>query len=120
MKKVLIVEDDQILAIVQTKYLQKMGFDVVKSVINGLDAIEAVKKYSPDVIIMDVRIEGDLDGIETMKEIQKFSRVPVIYSTGNSESVIMERAKETNIKGFLIKPINYNELEELINKIDKT
>lgn len=118
MKKILIVEDDQILSIVQTKYLQKMGFVVVASVTNGLDAIKAVKLHKPDVIIMDVRIEGDLDGIDTMREIQKFSSIPVIYSTGNSESSILIRAKETNIKGFLIKPINYNQLEELINNID--
>jgi CheY-like chemotaxis protein len=119
MKKILIVEDDQILAIVQTKYLQKMGFEVVASVPDGITAIEAVKKYLPDVIIMDVRIEGPIDGIETMVEIQKFSQVPVIYSTGNSEPSIFKRAKETNIKGFLIKPINYSELEVIINNIDK-
>jgi CheY-like chemotaxis protein len=119
MKRILIVEDDQILAIVQTKYLQKMGFEVVSAVINGIDAINAVKEHSPDVIIMDIRIEGDLDGIDTMKEIQKFSNVPVIYSTGNSEAAILERAKDTNMKGFLIKPINYTELEELINRIDQ-
>jgi CheY-like chemotaxis protein len=117
MKKILIVEDDQILSIVQARYLQKMGFEVVASVVNGEDAIEAVRKYSPDVVIMDVRIEGGLDGIDTMKEIEKFSRIPVIYSTGNSEPSILARAKETNMKGFLIKPINYNELEDLINKI---
>jgi two-component system, response regulator PdtaR len=117
MKKILVVEDDQILAIVQCKYLQKMGFQVVAAVSNGLDAIKAVKNYSPDIIIMDLRIEGDLDGVDTMKEIQKFSSVPVIYSTGNSERSILERAKETNMKGFLIKPINYSEMEELINKL---
>jgi two-component system, response regulator PdtaR len=116
MKKVLVVEDDQILAIVQTRYLQKMGFMVVASVSNGLAAINAVKELSPDIIIMDVRIEGEMDGVDTMKEIQKFSSVPVIYSTGNSEPSILNKATETNMKGFLVKPINYNELEELINK----
>ncbi|MCW3104404.1 MAG: response regulator receiver [Bacteroidetes bacterium] len=114
MKKILVVEDDYILAMVQAKFIQKMGFTVVASVTNGIDAIEAVKKYSPDIIIMDVRIDGDMDGVQTMMEIRKFSEVPVIYSTGNSESALMERAKDTNMKGFFVKPVNYNELETLI------
>ena len=117
MKKVLVVEDDQILALVQVKFIQKMGFTVVASVTSGDDAIKAVKEFSPDVIIMDVRIEGDMDGVETMLEIQKFSSVPVIYSTGNSESTILERARETNMKGFFVKPVNYDDLHKLINSI---
>lgn len=117
MKKILVVEDDYILALVQVKFIQKMGFDVVGSVTNGLDAIEAVKTQSPDVIIMDVRIEGDLDGVDTMAEIRKFSNVPVIYLTGNSEYALMERVKETDMKGFFVKPINYSELETLLKSI---
>lgn len=118
MKKVLVVEDDYILALVQQKFLEKMGFEVAASVTNGLDAIEAVKKHSPDVIIMDIRINGDLDGIQTMYEIQKFSNVPVIYSSGNSESSIIEKAKGTNMKAFFVKPINYEDLEGVINSLD--
>ena len=114
MKKILIVEDDPILALVQTKFIQKMGFEVLNAVANGVDAIEAAKELSPDVIIMDMRIEGDLDGIQTMKEIQKFSDIPLIYLTGNSEMAMLERSRETNMKGFLVKPVNYTELEELI------
>ena len=117
MKRVLVVEDDHILALVETKFIQKMGFTVVASVTNGPDAIEAVKEHSPDVIIMDVRIDGEMDGVETMLEIQKFSSAPVIYSTGNSETAIHERAKDTNMKGFFVKPVDYTELRNLINSI---
>lgn len=118
MKKILVVEDDHILALVQVKFLQKMGFNVVASVTNGLDAIESVKKYSPDIIIMDIRIKGDLDGIETMYEIQKFSNVPVIYSTGNSEAAMIEKAKGTNMKAFLSKPIDYKDIQVIIESLD--
>jgi CheY-like chemotaxis protein len=117
MKKILVVEDDHILSLVQVKFIQKMGFEVVGSVTNGPDAVEAVRTLLPDLVIMDVRIDGEMDGVQAMLEIQKFSDVPVIYSTGNSESAIMERAKETNIKGFFVKPINYNELETMIRSI---
>jgi len=64
-----------------------------------------------------MRIEGELDGIQTMQEIQKFSQVPVIYLTGNSEMTMLERSKETNMKGFLVKPVNYAELETLIRSV---
>lgn len=117
MKKILIVEDDPILALVQTKFIQKMGFEVLDAVASSTEAIAAAKELLPDIIIMDMRIEGDLDGIQTMQEIQKFSAVPVIYLTGNSEMAMLERSKETNMKGFLVKPVNYQELEALIRTI---
>lgn len=117
MKRIIVVEDDHILALVQTKFIERMGFEVIASVTNGRDAIEAVKELKPDIVVMDVRIDGDMDGVETMQEIQKFSDVPVIYSTGNSESAILERAKSTNMKGFFVKPVNYNELEQLIKSV---
>jgi len=117
MKKILVVEDDHILALVETKFIQKMGFTVVACVTNGPDAIEAAKEHNPDVIVMDVRIDGEMDGVQTMMEIQKFSDAPVIYSTGNSESAIHQRARDTNMKGFFVKPVNYNDLETLIKAI---
>lgn len=117
MKKILVVEDDYILSLVQVKFIQKMGYNVVSAVTNGPDAIEAVKTLSPDIIIMDVRIDGDMDGVDTMAEIRKFSNIPVIYLTGNSEYALMERVKETDMKGFFVKPINYSELEALLKSI---
>ncbi len=117
MKKILVVEDDYILALVETKYIQKMGFDVVAAVTSGVEAVAAVKKFAPDIIVMDVRIDGLLDGVQTMLLIQEFSQVPVIYLSGNSEMAMLERSKETNTKGFLVKPVNYKELETLLKSI---
>ncbi|MCW3084656.1 MAG: domain S-box [Bacteroidetes bacterium] len=117
MKKILVVEDDYILALVQTKFLQKMGFDVVAAVTTGEGAIAAVKEFSPDIIVMDVRIDGPLDGVQTMLLIKEFSGVPVIYLSGNSEMAMLERSKETNTKGFLVKPVNYKELEAILRSV---
>jgi CheY-like chemotaxis protein len=116
-KRALIVEDDMILAMVDKLYLQKIGCEVVGSVTNGEDAIEAVKLLAPDFILMDIRIEGDLDGIETMIEIRKTSSVPVIYVSGNSEPAVRHRAVETNMFAFLVKPLDFDALKELINTI---
>src|SRR4051812_31263330 len=111
MKKIVVVEDENILALAQIRALQKRGYNVIASVTNGIAAINAVKDFSPELIIMDVRIEGIMDGIETMMEIQKFSGIPVIYATGNSEASILERAKLPNMIGFLVKPVDYNEMD---------
>ena len=117
MKKVLVVEDDYLLSLVSRKCIELMGHTVVDSECNGPAAIEAVKKYKPDVILMDLRLEGDMDGIDAMHEIAKFSPVPVIYLTGNSDDVYRERAAKTNMISFCVKPVHYEELELLFAKI---
>lgn len=114
MKKILIVEDDFILSMINQKHIELMGHQVVDSVTNGLDAIEAVKKHKPDVILMDVRLEGGMNGIEAMEEISKFSNAAVIYLTGNSEKEFKERASKTNMLAFCVKPVHFEELSEIL------
>ena len=114
MKKILIVEDDFILSMINRKHIELMGYEVVDSVTNGLDAIEAVKKYNPDVVLMDVRLEGAMSGIEAMEEISKFSNAAVIYLTGNSEKEFKERASKTNMLAFCVKPVHFEELSEIL------
>lgn len=114
MKKILIVEDDMILTMLNKRYVQLLGHEVVDCVRNGIDAISSVKKHDPDVIIMDIRIKGSIDGIETMEEIRKFSNVAVIYVTGNSEPMTKARAEHTNMLGFCVKPISLNDLKDIL------
>ena len=117
MKKVLLVEDDFILALVHRKYLEKIGCEIVDSVTNGGDAILSAHKNLPDFILMDIRLEGEMDGIEAAIEIQKEINIPVIYVTGNSESSVLERAQATNMKGFLIKPLHMEGLKKIIDSL---
>ncbi|MES2733537.1 MAG: response regulator [Bacteroidota bacterium] len=107
MKNILIVEDDTILAFVHQKCMEQIGYNVVGCVESGVDAIEAVKTLEPDMILMDILLLGDLDGVQTMDEIRKFSDVPVIYVTGNSNPFIKERALATTGRvAFLTKPVS--------------
>ena len=117
MKKVLLVEDDFILAMVHRKYLEKIGCEVIDSVVSGEEAIESALKNVPDFILMDIRLEGNMDGIDAVIEIQKKSNIPVIYVTGNSEPAIIEKASRTYTKGFLIKPLHIDELKGIVDKI---
>lgn len=111
-KTVMIVEDDLILNLLYESYLEKLGYDAEGELVYGKTAIEVAKRIKPDLILMDISLEGDMDGIEAMLEIRKFSKVPVIYITGNSDPYHVERAKETNYLDYLVKPIEFDVLKE--------
>lgn len=114
-KRVLIVEDEQLVAYLMENYVTENSCcEVVGSVDNGDEAIEIAKKEKPDFILMDVRIEGDKDGIETALTINKEQNIPIIYTSGNTDEKTTERAKQTNIAGFLVKPVNKDELKKLL------
>lgn len=115
-KKVLIVEDDLILNLLYESYLERLDFQTEGELVYGKTAIEAAKKLNPDLIVMDISLEGDIDGIDAMLKIREFSDVPVIYITGNSDPYHVERAKETNYLDYLTKPIEFDDLKNSIAK----
>ncbi|MFN1834594.1 response regulator [Balneola sp. MJW-20] len=115
-KKVMIVEDDLILNLLYESYLDKLGYDAEGELVYGKTAIEIAKKRNPDLILMDISLEGEIDGIDAMKEIRKFSDVPVIYITGNSDPYHVQRAKETGYLDYLVKPIEFNDLKNSLEK----
>jgi len=115
-KTVMIVEDDLILNLLYESYLEKLGYDAEGELVYGKTAIEVAKKIKPDLILMDISLEGEIDGITAMKEIRKFSDVPVIYITGNSDPHHVQRAKETNYLDYLVKPIEFNDLKGSIER----
>ena len=117
-KKVLIVEDDLILNLLYESYMEKLGFETEGELVYGKTAIEMAKKVEPDLILMDISLEGDMDGIDAMLEIRKFSDVPVVYITGNSDKAHQIRARETDYTDYLIKPIEFNELKTSLIKAE--
>jgi DNA-binding response OmpR family regulator len=115
-KKVFIVEDDLILNLLYESYMEKLGFETTGELVYGKTAVELAKKIEPDLILMDIALEGDMDGIHAMHEIRKFSDVPVIYITGNSDPHHRERARQTEYLDYLIKPIEFEDLKISIEK----
>lgn len=116
-KKVLIVEDDFMLSMMNRKYVELMGHSVVDAVSTGKEAIEAARRHRPDVILMDLRLDGELDGIETMKEIGKFCDARAIYLTGNSDEHNRSRASQTNLLAFCVKPVHFEQLQLIFSKL---
>lgn len=120
-KKILLVEDDGVQQIIMTRFIEKLGHTVLATVAEGEAAVEsALKLKNVDLIIMDIRLADDLDGIDAMKQIRKQSNVQVIYVTGNTESATKERAKQTNYQAFIEKPITLEKLKIAIKTTTKT
>jgi CheY-like chemotaxis protein len=115
-KTVLIVEDDLILNLLYESYFERLGFETEGELVYGKTAIEMTKKIEPDLIVMDISLEGELNGIEAMTEIRKFSDVPVIYITGNSDPMHVKRAKETDYLDYLTKPIEFEDLKKSLEE----
>ncbi len=115
---VLIVEDDKVLSLLLSKMVEKLDYKVLGIYTKGQDAINKARELTPDLVLMDIMLEDDIDGIQATKEFQKTnSTSKVIYITGNSDSYNRERALETNHVDYLIKPVSLNDLKTSINKI---
>ncbi len=103
-KKILIVEDERIIAEDIKKCVLNCNYDVIGIVPTGQDTLLIVKEQKPDLILMDIMLEGKLDGIETAEKIISKYDIPVIYITANADDKILKRAKKTNPYGYLVKP----------------
>jgi CheY-like chemotaxis protein len=116
-KKIVIVEDDLIIQELHRHYVEDLGHEVIACCTNGEEAIDFFREHHADLILMDVRLEDSMDGIDTVKKIQEIRAVPVLYVTGNTEDSNFRRAIETNMKGFVTKPISPDELEKVIDSL---
>ncbi len=112
--KILIVEDEQIVAKNIEKRLTAAGYQVVASVSTGEEAIEKVKDLSPDIILMDIKLKGKLDGIETADILRKDYQLPVIFLTSYTDEETFQRAKDTEPFGYLIKPFDTRDLNRAV------
>lgn len=115
-KKILIVEDDLLLSAVKKRFVQNLGYQAVGTARTAEDAIEKANLLQPDLIIMDIKLIGDMDGIQAMKKIRELSDVPVIYLSGVSDREVLERAEKTKFVDFLVKPITSADLEEPLER----
>ena len=122
---ILIVEDDAIVAVNLRSILTRQGYNVLKMVSSGEEALltlgiePAVQNAParpkavtplPDLVLMDIRLDGQLNGIETAAQIRVYLDVPLIYLTSHAEDVLLQQAKLTEPYGYLVKPIQHQEL----------
>lgn len=110
-RKILIVEDDKTTSRILENYLKSLGYLIFDIAEAGKTVLEILKKGRPDLILMDIALEGKMDGIETVREINKKYSIPVIFVTSSSDKRTIERSKAVNPFGYIIKPIEKNELK---------
>jgi CheY-like chemotaxis protein/predicted ArsR family transcriptional regulator len=109
--KILVVEDERIIASGIKKDLEYMGYTVLDIASSGLQAIDYAGRDMPDLVLMDIVLKGDMDGIEAAHEIINRYNIPIIYLTAYADEEILERAMVTEPYGYLIKPFNDSELK---------
>lgn len=109
-KRILIVEDEVIIAHDIMKTVENDGYEVVAMVSSGSDAIKLAREAAPDLILMDIIIEGDMTGIEAAEKISEFSTVPIVYLTSFSDQITLQSAKLTGPYGYILKPFEEREL----------
>ncbi len=112
--RVLVVEDERIVAFHLCQRLSKLGYSVVGVLSSGRQTLDRIDELQPDVVLMDVHIDGDLDGIETASRLRDCTGVPVIYLTAHAEESTLDRARATKPYGFLLKPFSERELHATI------
>ena len=112
--KILIVEDEMIIAANISLQLTMLGYEVVGIVPRAEDALTCVKQDSPDIVLMDINLKGELDGIETVKLIKEIQDVAVIYLTANADEAHFNRAKSTHPHAFISKPFKKLDLQRAI------
>jgi DNA-binding NtrC family response regulator len=114
MGKILIVEDEAILAFKTEMDLVRLGHKVVGMTDNGADAVKITKERHPDIVLMDIVLKGNMNGIEATEEINKDNGCSIIYMTGHSDAATIEMARQTKHVCFLFKPVESYQLKEAI------
>ncbi|RSD34596.1 MAG: response regulator receiver protein, partial [Methanohalophilus sp.] len=112
--RILVVEDEAIVAMVIKRRLQDLGYIVSGVASTGKDAITKVEGTFPDLVLMDIRLKGDMDGIEATKTIKDRFSLPVVYLTAHSDDVTFKKAKETDPDGYILKPFTEKDLSTTI------
>jgi len=107
---ILIVEDDAILALHLHDTLTELGYTALEPVATGKAAIAAVATHRPDLVLMDIELNGEIDGIVTSGKIRDAVDVPIVFLTGYSHYPLIEQAKATSPYGYLVKPVPEREL----------
>jgi len=108
--RVLIVEDEFAVAMELEDHLEAMGYTVIDHVMTGAEAVERAEQADPTLVLMDVRLDGPMDGVEAALRIRASRSLPVVFVTAYSDDDTLERATETTPYGYIVKPFDRREL----------
>ncbi len=114
MTTILLAEDEGIVAEDLRKQLTRLGYTVCAVVATGEDAVQRAEQEGPDLLLMDIRLNGKMDGVEAVARIHRRRQIPVIYMTAFGDAETLKRAKEVSCFGYLSKPLDLKDLHQAI------
>ena len=112
--RALIVEDETLIAEELRERLSRLGFSVIAVVDTAEEGIAIATRECPDLVLMDIRLKGEKDGVQATKEIHDQVDVPIVYLTAYSDQLTVDRVKETEHDAYILKPFQRRELESTI------
>lgn len=112
--RALIIEDEILIAEELRERLARLGFSVIGAVDSADEGVAIATRERPDLVLMDIRLEGKKDGIEAACEIRQQVDLPIVYLTAYSDRLTVERVKRTEHDGFILKPFHRHELQSTI------
>jgi CheY-like chemotaxis protein len=116
--KILVVEDEAITALLLKREIQREGYEVCGPVATAEVALQLFEQARPDLVLMDIRLAGGIDGIEAAEQIVSGGHnVPIIFMTGFSDEMIEARAKSLHPVAYLMKPVTFNHIRPVINNL---
>jgi len=116
-KKILIVEDEVITAISLQHLLEHWGCGKCEKVSSGKEAIEKAMSEKPDIVLIDINLRGETNGIEAARQLQARFCVPIIFITGYSDEETIKEAKKIKPVGYFVKPLDFNKLRSTIELV---
>jgi len=119
MMKLLIVEDEVMIAMRLKLFFKSRGYEVLGYVTSGEEAVEKALFEKPDLILMDINLNGKMSGLDAGEAIIEKFYIPIIFITGYSDETYRQRARKLNPLGYFFKPINMYEILTALNKIDE-
>ena len=113
--RALIIEDEILIAEELTDRLSRLGFSVIAAVDNADKGIAIATRERPDLVLMDIRLKGEKDGVQAAQEIRQQVDVPIVYLTAYSDQLTVDRAKGTEHDGYILKPFHRGDLLSTID-----
>jgi len=114
--KVMVVEDDAIIGMDIEHRVRRLGYEVTGVADNAEEAVELAADTKPDIALMDIRLRGDIDGIDTARMLKEQFSLPVIFITAYSDLKMRSRALDLNPAGYIVKPIREVELKNTLEE----
>lgn len=114
---IIVVEDELLIAKDISMVLEKEGYNVIMNITSVDQAIEAIEVYNPDLVLLDINLKHDRDGVHLGEFLRKKNTIPFVYITSSSDNVTLDRIKDTNPEGIIIKPFKSSDIRTTVSVV---